>query len=144
AGETKDVPVRTIVVASLMAGIVAVLVAVSLPREVGDRAPGAILTGSLPPGAPSLATLEARAAATPNDVPTRLALADAYLEAGRAGDASAHYRAVLGLDRDNVAALNGLALVLELAGERDTALVAVDRVLQLRPRDADALFLRGL
>jgi regulator of sirC expression with transglutaminase-like and TPR domain len=43
-----------------------------------------------------------------------------------------------------VPALNGLALILAQAGERDGALVAVDRVLALRPKDPDALFLKGL
>src|SRR5206468_456649 len=96
------------------------------------------------PRGSTLADLEGRAKASPRDVPTQLALADAYLSEGRPADAASAYRAVLAIDRDNVAALDGIALVLELAGERDGALVAVQRVLQLRPRDPDALFLRGL
>jgi cytochrome c-type biogenesis protein CcmH/NrfG len=136
-------PVRTLVVAALLAGIASVLVIAYLPRAVGDRAPGTTLTGTLPSG-PTLADLEKRAAASPTDVPTLLALADAYRDEQRASDASATYRRVLVLDPANVPALNGLALILFASGERDGALLATQRVLALRPRDPDALFLDGL
>ena len=92
----------------------------------------------------SAADLEAAAARSPNDIPTLLALAEAYRDDGRIGDAAAAHQRVLVIDRDNVAALNGIALILYQSGERPGALIAVDRVLALRPRDADALFLRGL
>ncbi|MDO8563286.1 MAG: tetratricopeptide repeat protein, partial [Candidatus Limnocylindria bacterium] len=137
-------PVRTFVVAALLCGAAAVLVVLALPREIGDRAPGATITGTVPAAGPSLVELEARAKAEPRDIPSQLALADAYLRDGRAADAARVYRAVLTLDRDNVPALNGLAVILELAGERDGAEIAVDRVLALRPRDAEALFMKGL
>lgn len=136
-------PVRTFVVGALIAGAAAVLVVAFLPASAGDRAPGDTITGSLPAG-PSLATLEARARETPNDIPTRLALADAYEEAGRASEAAEQYRAVLALDGDNVPALNGLGVLLFRSGSLDGALLAADRALRVRPRDADALFLRGL
>ncbi len=116
----------------------------ALPREIGDRAPGATVTGTVPAAGPSLAELEARAKAEPHDIPSQLALADAYVQEGRTADAAGVYRAVLALDRDNVPALNGIAVILDLAGEHDGAEIAVDRVLTLRPRDADALFLKGL
>lgn len=144
AATVPGAPAQSVVVAALLAGIAVMLVAVALPREVGDRAATGLITGSLPDGAPSIATLESRVAASPRDIPTRLALADAYVQAGRSGDAANAYRAVLEIDRDNVPALNGIALLLDLAGERDAALIAVQRVLQLRPRDGDALFLQGL
>jgi len=51
---------------------------------------------------------------------------------------------VLALDANSVPALNGLALILAQAGEPDGAMVAVDRVLALRPKDPDGLFLKGL
>ena len=51
---------------------------------------------------------------------------------------------MLGIEPDNVAALNGLGLLLFRSGSPDGALVASDRVLALRPRDTDALFLKGL
>jgi len=143
-GAPATAPIRTFVVAALLCGAAAVLVVLALPREVGDRAPGATITGTVPAAGPSLVELEARAKAEPRDIPSQLALADAYLRTGRAGDAAGVYRAVLTLDRDNVPALNGLAVILELAGERDGAQIAVDRVLALRPRDADALFMQGL
>lgn len=143
-GPRRMAPVRTFTVAALLCGAAAVLIVVALPREVGDRAPGATLTGTVPLAGSSLADLESRARAEPRDIPSQLALADAYTQAGRPGDASVVYRAVLGLDRDNVPALTGIAMILDLAGERDGAEVAVDRVLALRPRNADALFLKGL
>jgi cytochrome c-type biogenesis protein CcmH/NrfG len=136
-------PWRTLVIASLLAGMAVVLVAVSLPQEAGDRAPGEPITGTVPAG-PSLADLERRANAAPADIPAQLALADAYLEEGRLGDASQRYQAVLSKDSENVSALNGLAIVLFRAGESRGALLALDRVLALRPKDPDALFLKGL
>lgn len=137
-------PLRTIAAAAALAAVAAVLVVVNLPREAGDRAPGTTLTGSVPRLTPSIAELEAAAARRPGDTPTLLALADAYREEGRTADAVSTYQRVLGADRDNVPALNGIALILYQAGEREGAIVAVDRVLALRPRDADALFLKGL
>src|SRR5439155_1649450 len=72
------------------------------------------------------------------------ALGDAYLAAGRLNDAAKTYQAVLSKDANNVAALNGLGYVLFSSGEMHGALVAADRVLTLRPKDPDALFLKGL
>lgn len=137
-------PVRTIAGAALLAALAAVLVVANLPREAGDRAPGALITGSVPLLTPTIASLEAEAARTPRDVPTLLALADAYRDEGRIPDAVATYQRVLMIDRDSVPALNGLALILYQAGERPGALIAIDRVLAIRPRDPDALFLKGL
>jgi tetratricopeptide (TPR) repeat protein len=51
---------------------------------------------------------------------------------------------VLAIDAENVPALNGLGLLLYRSGSPEGALVATERVLALRPRDADALFLKGL
>ena len=137
-------PVRTIAGAALLAAIAAVLVVVNLPREAGDRAPGTLITGSVPQLTPTIASLEAEAARSARDIPTLLALADAYRHEGRIQDSVATYQRVLTIDRDSVPALNGLALILYQAGERPGALIAVDRVLALRPRDPDALFLKGL
>jgi tetratricopeptide (TPR) repeat protein len=77
-------------------------------------------------------------------VPTLLALADSYRQDGRVNDAIATYRSVLAIDGTSVPALNGLAIILASAGQPDGALIAVDRVLQLRPKDPDGLFLKGL
>lgn len=137
-------PVRTFVIAALIAGITASIVAVSLPRSAGDRAPGTTITGTVPEGAPSIAELAAEARARPNDIPARLALADAYSRAGRASEAAVEYQAVLALDSANVPALNGLGLILFQSGSLQGALLASERVLALRPRDTDALFLKGL
>lgn len=137
-------PVATFAVAAAVAALAAVLVVAFLPSAAGDRAPGETLTGSLPQIGQSLAELEASAAARPDDIPTRLALAEAYADADRASDAVAQYQAVLAIDSENVPALNGLALLLYRAGSADGALIALDRVLSLRPRDPDALFLKGL
>lgn len=140
----RTAPLRTVAAAALLAAVAAVLVVVNLPREAGDRAPGTTLTGTVPRLGPSAADLEAAASRSPNDIPTLLALADAYRDEGRLGDAAAAYQRALTIDRDNVAALNGIALLLYQSGERPGALIAVDRVLALRPRDPDALFLKGL
>jgi len=137
-------PVRTIAAAALLAALAATLVVANLPREAGDRAPGALITGSVPALTPTIASLEAEAARSPRDVPTLLALADAYRDEGRIQDSVATYQRVLTIDRDSVPALNGLALILYQAGERPGALIAVERVLAIRPRDPDALFLKGL
>jgi len=140
----RGAPIRTLAIAALLVGVAAALVAQGLPQAAGDRAPGEPITGSLPAAGPSTADLEARAKATPKDVPTLLALADAYRQDGRVTDAVATYRAVLGIDPNDVPALDGLALILVQAGQPDAATVAVDRVLVLRPKDPDALFLKGL
>lgn len=142
-GRLAAAPVRTFAVTALIAGTAAVLAVAFLPASVGDRAPGGTITGTVPSG-PSVGTLEARVRATPSDIPTRLALADAYASEGRASDAAEQYRAVLALDADSVPALNGLGILLYRSGSLDGALLAADRVLKVRPRDADALFLRGL
>ena len=143
AAAATPAPWRTLLIAAALAGIPAVLVVSSLPQAAGDRAPGEPITGTVP-GGPSLADLERRASAAPSDIPSQLALGDAYLGAGRLNDAAKTYQTVLTKDANNVAALNGLGYVLFSSGEMHGALIAVDRVLTLRPRDPDALFLKGL
>ncbi len=140
----RGAPVRTIGIAALLIGIAAALAAQSLPQAAGDRAPGEPITGTVPAGAPTTAQLEARAKAAPRDVPTLLALADAYRQDGRITDAVSSYQRVLAIDGNSVPALNGLALILAQAGQPDGATLAVDRVLTLRPKDPDGLFLKGL
>jgi cytochrome c-type biogenesis protein CcmH/NrfG len=143
--EARSVPApwRTIALASLLAGIAVALVAIELPRAAGDRAPGEPITGTAAV-APTTAELEARAKASPRDVPTLLALADAYVSEDRVTEAVATYRAVLAIDKDSVPALNGIGFMLFRSGELNGARIAAERVLTLRPRDADALFLKGL
>ena len=136
-------PWRTLLLASLLAGVSVILVVLALPQQVGDRAPGEPVTGTVP-RAPTLADLEARAKANPRDVPTLLALADAYVGEQRTTQAIATYQAVLAIDKDNVNALNGIGFLLFQSGEVNGARLAADRVLTLRPRDPDALFLKGL
>jgi cytochrome c-type biogenesis protein CcmH/NrfG len=142
--ETRSGPApwRTLALAALLAGIAVVLVAVELPRAAGDRAPGAPITGTAV--APTTPELEARAKASPRDVPTLLALGDAYVSEDRVTEAVATYQAVLAIDRDSVPALNGIGFMLFRSGELNGARIAAERVLTLRPRDADALFLKGL
>jgi cytochrome c-type biogenesis protein CcmH/NrfG len=143
--ETRSTPApwRTIALASLLAGIAVVLVVIELPRAAGDRAPGAPITGTAAV-APTTAELETRARARPGDVPTLLALAEAYVGEDRVPEAVATYQAVLAIDKDSVPALNGIGFMLFRSGEMNGARIAADRVLALRPRDADALFLKGL
>ncbi|MEP6693288.1 MAG: hypothetical protein ABJB39_01435 [Chloroflexota bacterium] len=136
-------PWRTLALASLLAGIVVVLVVIELPRAAGDRAPGEPITGTAAV-APPLPELEARAKASPRDVPTLIALAEAYVSEDRVTEAVATYQAVLAIDKDSVPALNGIGFMLFRSGELAGARIAAERVLALRPRDADALFLKGL
>jgi len=136
-------PVRTILLAALIVAVVAVVAAITLPKEAGDRAPGEPITGTVPQ-TNDVAALEARAKANPADIPTQLALADAYVVAQRPRDAVAVYQAVLARDPKNVAALDGLGLILVASGSNDGAIVAADQVLSQRPKDPDALFVKGL
>jgi cytochrome c-type biogenesis protein CcmH/NrfG len=144
APAARPAPVATFAVAALVAALAAVLVVAFLPGAAGDRAPGSTITGSVPQIGQSLEELEASVRARPDDIPTRLALAEAYVAAQRADEAADQYRAVLTIDNANVPALNGVALLLYRSGSPDGALAASDRVLSLRPRDPDALFLKGL
>gem|GEM_PF-2720606 len=144
AERVTPVPWRTLVTAALLAGTAAVFVAVSLPQSAGDRAPGEPLTGTVANNGLSLAELEQRAKANPTDIPDQLALGDAYLASSNLSGAVAAYQAVLARDANNISALDGLAIVLYRSGESKGSLVALDKVLALRPKDPDALFLRGL
>lgn len=143
-GPAAAAPVRTFVAAALMAAVAAVAAVAFLPSAAGDRAPGETITGSVPAAAPSTAELEKKVAAAPDDIPTRLALADAYQAEGRPADAAGQYREVLARDPRNVPALNALGQLLFASGSYDGALVAADRVLAVNARDADALWLKGL
>lgn len=143
ATRATPAPWRTIALASLLAGIAVVLVVIELPRAAGDRAPGEPITGTAP-AAPTLADLEARVKVSPRDVPTLLALAEAYVSEDRVTDAVATYQKALAIDKDSVPALNGIGFMLFRSGEMSGARLAAERVLTLRPRDADALFLKGL
>ena len=136
-------PVRTLVAAALVAAVAVGAAVFYLPPSAGDRAPGETVTGTVPQ-IDALAALETRASANPGDVPTQLALADGYVKAGRPQDAIPRYQAVLAKDPNNVAALDGLALILVASGSNDGAIVAADRVLAQRPKDPDALFVKGL
>ena len=144
APESRGIaPIRTLVAASLVAAVAVGAAVFFLPPSAGDRAPGETVTGTVPqPNA--LAALEARASANPSDIPTQLALADEYVRAGRPQDAIPRYQAVLAKDPNNVAALDGLGLILVASGSNDGAIVAADRVLAQRPKDPDALFVKGL
>src|SRR6266568_618979 len=134
---------RVVVAAALVAAVAVGAAVFYLPPSTGDRAPGETVTGTVPQ-IDALAALEARASANPGDVPTQLALADGYVKAGRPQDAIPRYQAVLVKDPNNVAALDGLALILVASGSNDGAIVAANRVLAQRPKDPDALFVKGL
>src|SRR5207245_1910267 len=90
-------PVRTLVAAALIAAVAVAVAVFYLPPSAGDRAPGETVTGTVPQ-TDAIAALEARASANASDLPTQLALADAYVHAGRPEDAIPRYRAVLARD----------------------------------------------
>ena len=143
AERAATAPVRTVLVAALVVAVVAVAAAFYLPREAGDRAPGEPITGTVPQTT-DVTALESRAKASPNDMPAQLALADAYVQAGRVTEASVVDGAGLAKDPQNIAALDGIGLILVASGSNDGAIAATDLVLAQRPRDPDALFVKGL
>lgn len=141
----RRAPVATLAIASLAAAVIAVVVAASLPRDLGERDPGGVLTGGGGgPLGPTTAQLEAQLGTGRRDIPTLLALADAYESEGRMREAVGVYQEVLAIDRNNVGALNALASILIQSGESAGALLAAERVLAQRPRDPDALLLKGV
>ena len=142
AGQRRA-PILTIGAASIIAAIAVAAAVYYLPPSGGDRAPGEPITGTVPQ-TNALAALEARASASPADIPTQLALADEYMRQSRPADASARYQAVLARDPTNVAALDGLAYILVGSQSNDAAIIATNRVLAIRPKDPDALFVKGL
>src|SRR5439155_17174013 len=89
-----NAPVRTLVAASLIAAVAVGVAVFYLPPSAGDRAPGETVTGTVPQ-TNTLAPPEARASANPGHVPTQLALADSYVQAGRPQDAIPRYQAIL-------------------------------------------------
>jgi len=136
----------------LVAGLAAVAaVAAAVPMlltTVGPRAPGGFITGAQPSSSAatggSYTTLEQRVNAHPEDTEARLDLAQSYLEAGQARQASQQYVEVLKRDPDNPEATTRLALLLYEAGDGDDALLGVSKVLSTHPDYPEALFLQGV
>lgn len=118
-------------------------VGLPLVLAVGARTAGQQITGFLPGSSPSVADLEARVAAQPTDVSSVLALADAYVEAGRLDEAPALYRRALDKNPGSVRALLGIGVILVLADRPDAAVLAFDRALAVAPDDPDALIYRA-
>lgn len=137
-------PVMTLAIAGLAVGVVAVVIAASLPRDLGERDVSGVVTGSGGRAlTPTATELEAQLGPDRRDIPTLLALASAYEQEDRLKDAVAVYQEVLALDKDNVSALDALGAILVQNDAPDAALMAVERVLTLRPRDSDALAVKG-
>ncbi len=63
------------------------------------------------PAARAIADLEAKVRANPNDLPTRMNLAQAYAVGARDNDAVAQYKAILSVNKDYVPALSGLGFI---------------------------------
>ncbi len=127
--------------------IMAAAVAVPLAIAIVPRGPGREITGA-PAGAtqrsPSIAELEARAAADPRDVATLDALGDAYLAAERDADAADAYRRALEADPNDVPALIGLGVIALSAGRPDIAGPLFDRAARLGPDLPDPYLYRAL
>lgn len=136
----------------LVAGLVAIaVVAAAVPMlvtAVGARAPGGFITGAQPSPAATTAgsftTLEQKVRAHPDDMEARLDLAQSYLEAGQARQASQQYVEVLKRDPNNPEATTRLALLLYEAGDTDDALLGVNKVLSTHTDYPEALFLQGV
>ena len=136
----------------LVAGLVAIaVVAAAVPMlvtAVGARAPGGFITGAQPSPAATTAgrftTLERKVRAHPDDMEARLDLAQSYLEAGQARQASQQYVEVLKRDPNNPEATTRLALLLYEAGDTDDALLGVNKVLSTHTDYPEALFLQGV
>lgn len=126
--------------------VVAGAVAVPLAVALGVRSPGAEITGR-PVGqvaALSLAELESRAAARPEDGALLTALAQAYLEAERLPEAMQRFQQVLLKRPDDIPALLGAAQVLIAGGRPDAAIGVLDRVVRDAPEVTDALLYRAI
>jgi len=119
-----------------------------LVTAAGARAPGGFITGAQPSPAATITgnftTLELQVKAHPDDTEARLDLAQSYLEAGRARQASQQYVEVLKRDPDNPEATTRLALLLYEAGDSDDALLGVNKVLSTHADYPEALFLQGV
>lgn len=120
-------------------------IAAPLALAVGARLTGQEITGFFPGGggSPSLAELQARVSARPNDVLNLVALADAYVVAGRLNEAGSLYRRALEQDPQSVPAYVGIGVILVLADRPDAAVVAFDRAIAVAPDDPDALIYRA-
>lgn len=78
-----------------------------------------------------------------NETRAHLAAGNRLLDAGKLQEAADKYYAALNLDPDSVAALVNLAFVKQQMGQMDPAALDLERVLQLDPGHADALFMLG-
>lgn len=135
-----------LVTASLLL-VMAAAVAVPLVIAVVPRGPGREITGAPAggtQGSPSIAELEARAAADPRNVTTLDALGDAYLAAERHADAADAYRRALEADPNDVPALIGLGVIALSAGLPDSAGPLFDRAVRLGPDLPDPYLYRAL
>lgn len=123
--------------------VVAAFVAVPLALAVGPRLGGTEITGRPAAGEP-IPALEAAVAAEPASVEAWVALADAYVAAGRFDEAAERYRRALALDPADVPAGRGAAGLLIALDRPADAVPLLDRILRSDPEQADALLLRGI
>lgn len=82
--------------------------------------------------------LSALVRANPNNIIARLQLAQSLSMADREDEAIAQYRAVLGVDKDNVTALSGLGFIAAKRGQWDTAEGYFVRVTEILEPSANA------
>jgi tetratricopeptide (TPR) repeat protein len=109
---------------------------VALPRE---RLPNATLVQGDLRKRNTLRTLDARVRANPRDRETRRRRADLRLELGRVRDAHADLIALLDEDPNDLHALRSLTALYDRVGESARTAPLLERIVGLRPRDADAL-----
>ena len=147
-GDRRARPSHSLLVAGLVAVAVVAAAVPMLVTAVGARAPGGFITGAQPSTAATTAgsftTLEQQVRAHPDDMEARLDLAQSYLEAGQARQASQQYVEVLKRDPNNPEATTRLALLLYEAGDTDDAMLGVNKVLSTHPDYPEALFLQGV
>jgi cytochrome c-type biogenesis protein CcmH/NrfG len=142
---------RLRLVAGFAGGLVVVGGAVVLlTGAVSPRQSGATITGGVAAqqGAPAasdpVAVAQARVQQNPKDAAAHVALADAYLAAGKSDQAAIEYLAATEIQPDNAAANTGLALIAFQSGNTADAKKMVDKVLAAQPKYPEALYARGV
>jgi cytochrome c-type biogenesis protein CcmH/NrfG len=124
-------------------GVALLAVGVAGGYLLATYSPGSARPSAAAPGAAAssqIGALESALARKPEDTKAKLALAHAYLDAGRFGEAIGLYRQVLDKNPRDPEALTHMGVILTHAGHADAALQMFDRALAVDPMYAHALW----